>query len=357
MLQPSRSAATAEELESFYQDLKPNSLGALWTVQERALVDEPKSQAQAHLWPWRELRPRAMKAAALVGTQDAERRVLMLLNPGLDGRIATTNSLFSGIQIVMPGEAARAHRHTPAALRFIIESAGGYTTVEGDKVPMRPGDLVLTPNWTWHDHGNETSKPMIWLDCLDAPLVGYLDAMLQEPFYENPQPVTLPVGYTNSRIGGGLMRGIQDNAVSKPLPITYKWPDAYGALGESGAETPFDGVAMEYINPLNGGHTMPTISCRLQQIRPDEHTGTHRHTGNTVYHAAAGKGFSVINGTRVDWEKGDTFVLPPLAWHEHGNESPQDAVLFSMSDAPVLEALQLYREEEGSRQEVVGVLD
>ena len=107
MLQPSRSAATAEELESFYQDLKPNSLGALWTVQERALVDEPKSQAQAHLWPWRELRPRAMKAAALVGTQDAERRVLMLLNPGLDGRIATTNSLFSGIQIVMPGEQDR----------------------------------------------------------------------------------------------------------------------------------------------------------------------------------------------------------------------------------------------------------
>ena len=140
MVRPSASKATPAELDSFYKDLESFSTAALWTRQEQALVSEPKSKALPFLWSWKELRPQAMRAAELVGTQDAERRVLMLLNPGLEGRIATTNSLFSGLQIVLPGEAARAHRHTPAALRFIIESDGGHTTVEGDKIPMHPGD-------------------------------------------------------------------------------------------------------------------------------------------------------------------------------------------------------------------------
>ena len=117
-----------------------------------------------------------MRAAQLVGTQQAERRVLQLKNPAFSDRAVTTNTLFAGIQIVMPGEVARANRHTMAALRFIIESEGGYTNVNGEPIPMLPGDLVLTPNWAWHDHANDTSGPMIWLDGLDAPLVRMLEA-------------------------------------------------------------------------------------------------------------------------------------------------------------------------------------
>ena len=138
MLRPSASKATPEELAGFYRDLGTYSTAALWTRQDQALVNEPKSKALPYLWRWKELRPQAMRAAELVGTEDAERRVLMLLNPGLEGRIATTNSLFSGLQIVMPGESARAHRHTPAALRFIIESDGGHTTVEATRYPCFP---------------------------------------------------------------------------------------------------------------------------------------------------------------------------------------------------------------------------
>ena len=152
----STSGATAETLDRFYADLRGYSASPLWLVQEEALVAEPKSRAWPHRWRWRELRPQALRAGDLIGTADAERRVLMLLNPGLE-RMATTNSMFAGLQIVMPGEAARAHRHTPAALRFIIESQGGSTTVNGDRIPMYPGDLVLTPNWTWHDHANDTA--------------------------------------------------------------------------------------------------------------------------------------------------------------------------------------------------------
>ena len=125
MVQPSTTKATSEQLQEFYEELLPHSLGALWTVQEQALTIEPRSKAVPYLWQWRELKAKALQAGELVGTQDAERRVLMLLNPGLAGRIATTNSLFSGLQIVMPGEAARSHRHTPAALRFVIQSQGG----------------------------------------------------------------------------------------------------------------------------------------------------------------------------------------------------------------------------------------
>jgi gentisate 1,2-dioxygenase len=350
MLQPSRSAATAEELESFYQDLKPNSLGALWTVQERALVDEPKSQAQAHLWPWRELRPRAMKAAALVGTQDAERRVLMLLNPGLDGRIATTNSLFSGIQIVMPGEAARAHRHTPAALRFIIESAGGYTTVEGDKVPMRPGDLVLTPNWTWHDHGNDTDEPIIWLDGLDLPLVHMLEAVFYESYPEDVQPITQPVDSNFARYGSGALTPAWQTSESAHSPLMhYPWEKSKEALFRLAPETdgsPFDGVILEYTNPTTGGPVMPTMACHVQLLRPGERTKAHRHTSSAIYHVVEGEGASVVDGQRMDWEAKDVFCVPGWAYHEHINRSSTEpALLFSFSDIPVLRSLNLLREQ------------
>ena len=350
MVQPSRSAATADDLERFYQDLQPNSLGALWTVQERALVDEPKSQAVAHLWPWRESRPRAMTAADLVGTQDAERRVLMLLNPGLDGRIATTNSLFSGIQIVMPGEAARAHRHTPAALRFIIESARGYTTVEGDKVPMRPGDLVLTPNWTWHDHGNDTDKPMIWLDGLDLPLVHMLEAVFYESYPEDVQPINMPVDSSLARYGSGALTPAWQTSESAHSPLMhYPWEKSKEALFRLAPETdgsPYDGVILEYTNPSSGGPVMPTMACHVQLLRPGERTKAHRHTSSAIYHVVEGEGASVVDGQQMDWEAKDVFCVPGWAYHEHINRSSSEPVLlFSFTDIPVLRSLNLLREQ------------
>ena len=138
MLSNSSTAATPEVLENYYRDLEQFGLAPLWQVQETALVAEPTSKAIPYIWRWKDLEPRALRAGELIGTQDAERRVLMLLNPGITDRIATTNSLFSGLQIVMPGEAARAHRHTPSALRFIINSDGGDTTVNGDRIDYSP---------------------------------------------------------------------------------------------------------------------------------------------------------------------------------------------------------------------------
>ena len=350
MLRPSASTATSEELASFYQDLESYSTAALWTVQEQALVSEPRSKALPHVWRWQELRPQAMRAAQLIGTQDAERRVIMLLNPGLAGRIATTNSLFSGLQIVMPGEAARAHRHTPAALRYIIESDGGHTTVNGDRIPMLPGDLVLTPNWTWHDHGNTTGNPIIWLDGLDLPLTHMLEAVFYEPYSEDIQPITLPTDSSLIAYGSGSLRPSWERPTAAHSPLLhYPWDQTWSALQRLAPVadgSPFDGVVLEYTNPNTGGPVMPTMACHIQLLRPGEGTKAHRHTASAIYHAVEGEGFSVVDGQRLDWEEKDVFCVPGWAFHEHVNASAtHPVVLFSFTDSPVLQALSLLREQ------------
>ena len=348
----SRSSAEASEavLSSYYEELLTHSVAPLWTVQEQALVKEPKSKAVPHLWSWKELRPQAMRAAHLIGTEDAERRVLMLLNPGIQGRIATTNSLFSGLQIVLPGEVARAHRHTPAALRFIIESEGGYTTVDGDRIPMYPGDLILTPNWTWHDHGNETQNPIIWLDGLDIPLVHLLEAVFYEPFPEDVQPVTEPTNSTLMKYGAGSLRPTWEKPTSTHSPLMhYPWEQTWDALRRLAPEvegSPFDGVVLEYSNPATGGPAFPTMACHVQLLRPGESTKAHRHTAGAIYHVVQGQGHSIVNGQQLLWEPKDVFCVPGWTYHEHVNTSVKEpAVLFSFTDAPVLQSLSLLREQ------------
>ena len=350
MVQPSATKATSEQLQEFYEELLPHSLGALWTVQEQALTSEPRSKAVPYLWQWRELKAKAMQAGELVGTQEAERRVLMLLNPGLAGRIATTNSLFSGLQIVMPGEAARSHRHTPAALRFVIQSQGGYTTVEGEKIPMHPGDLVLTPNWNWHDHANDTGEPMIWLDGLDLPLVHLLESVFYEPFPEDAQPVTRPADETLKLYGnGGLTPGWQTPEGSHSPLMHYPWEQTRNALLRLAPDadgSPHDGVILEYTNPMTGGPVMPTIACHVQLLRPGQRTKAHRHTSSVIYHVVEGHGESIVDSQPMEWETKDVFCVPGWAYHEHANtSSTEPALLFSFTDQPVLRSLNLLREQ------------
>ncbi len=313
------------------------------------------------VWRWDKMRAMAMEAGNLESLQGQPvRRALLMTNPGLKGIIdppAATKTMSAAYQIVWPGEIAEAHRHTAAAIRFVIEGEGAFTVQDGERFRMAAGDLVLTPSFVWHDHNNPTDKPVIWLDCLDAPLVGFFDAMFQEPFPEDVQPVTKAPGYTNATIGNGLMRNLSERENEAPLPLTYKWADAYGALLGIDDEDPFDGTIMEYANPLTAGHTMPTLALKLQRFNAGTHFKAHRHTSNVVYHVAKGEGFSVIEGKRVDWTPGDTFIVPSWNWHEHGNDSDDDAVLFCMSDLPVIEAMKLYREEAGEFQEVTGTLD
>jgi gentisate 1,2-dioxygenase len=205
MLQLSDIQASQQELQDYYAQLQAQHVTPAWIG--GGISVEPQSQAVPYLWHWRDLRSQAMRAAELVGTAQAERRVLRLTNPNLTG--VASNTLVANIQIVMPGEIARAHRHSAAALRLIIESRGGYTVVNGARVPMSPGDLVLTPNWTWHDHANDTDAPMIWLDGLDTPLVRMLEAGFYEEHHQERQELGAAVNasewhYPMSEMRAGL---------------------------------------------------------------------------------------------------------------------------------------------------------
>jgi gentisate 1,2-dioxygenase len=278
-----------------------------------------------------------------------ERRALQLFNPGLDGRWATTNTLIAAIQLLLPGETARAHRHTPTAIRFIMEGAGGYTAVDGERVYMAPGDLVLTPSWAWHDHGNETDHPVVWMDGLDVPLVQALNAMFFQ-LHDQPQfPLTRPHNASVALHGHVSLSPtwVKERPRSSPL-LLYSWATTRRSL-DAMRDLPgdeWDDIALEYTHPQTGGALLPTMSCWIQMLRPGARLRAHRHTGSAVYYVVEGTGETVIDGVRLAWGRGDVITLPSWALHEHANSSAREAaILFSIQDRPVLERLGLYRQE------------
>ena len=344
-----RQAAPVEEAQEFYRELERRHLVALWTVTKNLLPKEPASRAVPYLWRWEDLLPLIKRGGELTPLgRGAERRVLGFINPGLPTRYGATHTLWAGFQYLLPREVAPAHRHSPAAIRFVVEGEGAFTTVDGDKCLMSRGDLVLTPPWTWHDHGNERDEPMIWLDGLDLPLVAEMEAQFYEPFPADAQPLGKPVGDSERKFGIGQLRPTWEKGTASFSPLlNYKWPrteEALRRLATAGA-SPFEDVALEYINPHTGGPLMPTIACWVQLIRPGVRTRAHRHTGSAVYLVFEGHGSSVIDGQRFDWRKGDLFVVPTWAWHEHASGEGQEAILFSVRDTPVMQALGLYREQ------------
>jgi len=259
----------------------------------------------------------------------------------------TTHTLVAALQLLLPGECAPAHRHTPTAIRWILTGEGAYTTVEGDKCIMEPGDLILTPSWTWHDHTNDGNSPMIWLDGLDVPLVQYLKANFYEQFPEDQQPV-IGVGDSVRKYAAGSFRPAWEEVDLPYSPLLhYKWARTYEALQDLAElnSSPFDDVAIEFSDPATGGPVLKTMTCWIQMVRAGVHTKAHRHTASKVYQVFRGRGYSVIDGKRFDWNQGDIFVVPSWAWHEHVNESGQEAILFSIQDTPIMKAMSLYREE------------
>jgi gentisate 1,2-dioxygenase len=324
MLELSDIKSSEEELLDYYEQLRAQHVTPAWIG--GGISIEPRSKAVPYLWRWRDLRPQAMRAAELVGTQQAERRVLRLTNPELSGVSAST-TLVANIQIVMPGEIARAHRHSAAALRFIIEGQGGYTVVNGERVPMFPGDLVLTPNWSWHDHANDTDAPMIWLDGLDTPLVRMLEAGFYEEYHEERQEF-----------------GATPNASAWHYPMS-EMRAALQRLADAGSGDTANGTVLEYKNRVTGGPVMQTIACWIQLLRPGEKTQPRRRVCCTNYHVVEGAGHSLVDGQRLEWEDKDVFTVPTWTFAEHVNSGDRPAFLFSFSDAPVMKALSLYREE------------
>ena len=194
--------------------------------------------------------------------------------------------------------------------------------MEGDKCWMEPGDLILTPSWTWHDHANEGNGPMIWLDGLDVPLVRYLRANFYEAYPEDQQPI-VGVAESERKFASGALRPAWEDPKLDYSPLWhYKWDKTYEALQRLAEvdASPFDDVAMEFSDPVTGGPVLRSMTCWAQMIRPGIRTRAHRQTSCAVYQVYQGEGYSVIDGQRFDWTEGDFFVVPPWVWHEHANE-------------------------------------
>ena len=331
-----------EQEQQFYESTESAGLRAAWMGRRL----ERKPQVVPFAWRWADAQPLVMRSGDIVTPdRDVERRVLRLANPGLDH--GTTHTISAALQLLLPGENAPAHRHTPTAIRWVLQGQGAYTTVEGDKCYMEPGDLVLTPSWTWHDHNNEGPEPMIWLDGLDTPLVNNLEATFYEQYPEDQQPI-IGVGESERKYASGALRPAWEEAGTPYSPLWhYKWERTHEALRRLAQvdASPFDDVAMEFSDPATGGPVLKTMACWIQLLRPGVRTKAHRHTSSAVYQVFRGHGHSVINGRQFDWSEGDFLVIPAWAWHEHANAGDDESILFSIQDIPVMKALSLYREE------------
>jgi gentisate 1,2-dioxygenase len=344
--------ATSDEMETFYRTIAAKSMDALWhrTQGGAPRGPDPVAPYDPMHWSGQDIATYIKRAGELVRPgPDAQRRVLVLANASAGPFRSATHTLYGNVQMVLPGEIAPTHRHTSSAIRFIMEGEGAVTIVDGEPVEMAPGDLVLTPGWCFHGHVSKADGPVLWMDSLDSPLIGALRIGRAEQYPDELEPATVPVGASYNRYGGGNLRPLWQRQSSRISPqLLYPWAKTEQALHElkRTEASPFDDVAFEYTNPTTGGPVLPTLGCNIQLIRPGVSTKAHRHSSSTVYYVFRGSGYSVIDGVRIDWAAGDFISLPPWAWHEHANPGAEDAVLFSTTDAPMLEALVLLEEHE-----------
>lgn len=349
MSSQAKAPATADAgKKDYFESVEDLHMRPLWQVAEELMPVHPMPSEKPFQWKWKEIRPLVYKAAEIVSIENAVRRVLMLLNPGIPKeRAASTQTLYAGIQILLPGEIAPAHRHSPNALRFVMEGNGAFTNVSGEKTLLGPGDLVTTPTWTWHDHGNESKGPVVWLDALDIPLVNAVSGMFYEDYPQKHQPVSDVTNGSQRTYGRGL-RPVGEHRSTAYSPIlNYPYVSTKAALDglPKPSHHPCDGRILEYVNPLTGGPILPTMDAFLQRLDPGVELAPHRHSSSAIYMGVEGKGALTVDGQTFTWEPYDVIVVPAWAKHSHKALGNGPAVLFSYSNAPTMRALSLYRED------------
>jgi len=331
---------------AFYERIARHNLTPLWEVLGTLVPQSPVTPGVPALWQYRNVRSHLMEAGELISATEAERRVLILENPGMRGSSSITHSLYAGLQLILPGEIAPSHRHVQSALRFVIEGTGAYTAVDGERVTMHPGDFIITPSWTWHDHGNPGGEPVVWLDGLDIPMVAFFDSGFLERYAQATQPVSRAEGDSQARYGANLLP-LEYEPQSLTTPVfCYRYArtrDALEQLRASGDSHPCHGIKLQYANPATGGYPMPTIGAFVQSLPRGFRGKPYRSTDGAVYCAVEGRGRSRIGQQAFEWEPNDVFVVP--SWSNVRHEADTDAVLFSFSDRPAQKALGLWREQ------------
>ena len=344
---PTVDLAAEEGRKDFYDRARKENLAPLWRVLHGLVTATPATRCLPAIWHYKDVRPYLMEACKLIGAAEAERRVMVLENPGLPGQSRATQSLFAGLQIILPGEIAPAHRHTASALRFIVEGRNAFTAVAGERTMMEPGDFVITPSWTWHDHGNEGDGPMVWLDGLDMHVINLLGASFREDMGGKAQELERPEGAAPAEFGNNLLP-VDVTHHSQTSPI-FNYPyrksrESLDTLARMRAPDPWHAHKMKFINPVNGGWAMPTISTWMQLVPKGFRTAPYRSTDSAVYTVVEGRGRSTIGGVTFDWSPHDIFVAPTWAVQTH--QASEDAVLFIYSDRVIQEKLDIWRESK-----------
>ncbi len=341
--------------KAFYEALREHHMTPLWEVLHALVPQQPASPCVPAFWAYDQLRPYLMQAGQLITAEEAVRRVLILENPALAGQSCITQSLYAGLQLILPGEIAPSHRHTQSALRFVVEGRGAYTAVNGERSTMSPGDFIITPSWTWHDHGHEGTaadgEPVVWLDGLDIPMLRFFDAGFAENGSERSQPVTRSEGTSYQQHGANMLPMRYDAPFGQTSPI-FSYPygrtrEALHMLEQQAPIDAWDGVKLRYINPATGGSPMPTMATFMQRLPAGFSGQAWRQTDGAVYSVVEGQGSVTVEhaGETQTFEFGprDHFVIP--SWHTARLHSAQGCVLFSFSDRPVHQALGIHREE------------
>jgi gentisate 1,2-dioxygenase len=364
-MQPTTENNPRTERATLKEDAKALHLVEFWEQRADVELLKPRSRARPYRWKWTDIEPRLRVASKTVPIEECERRALVFANPGMEGKPYITNTLFAAYSLYNPGERAPVHRHTPSASRFVLDGDGGFTVVEGEKLKMSRGDLILTPTGTWHDHGNDGEEAVIWVDVLNVPLVESLNATIFEfdyseqdeksnsgqPVKRTLQTVRYPDGHSSHLYSTG---GVKPLFVShrrgptehSPMFI-YRWKDTKAAL-ESMCDyegSPHHGIIIEYVDPTTGGSVMPSMSFRCQMLRPREHTKPYRKMASQIYCVLEGEGSTEVDGTKLEWKRNDVFAVPNWLWHEHVNLGADNAFLYTVTDEPTMQKLGLYREE------------
>jgi gentisate 1,2-dioxygenase len=351
--------------EQLYSDMAPHHLTPLWRELHTLVPQQPNTPCVAAHWKYEQIRPYLMRAGEVITAEEAVRRVLILENPALKGQSAITQALYAGLQLIMPGEVAPSHRHTQSALRFIVEGSGAYTAVNGERTTMHPGDFIITPSMTWHDHGHvgapdshgsDAAELVVWLDGLDIPLIRYLDAGFAENATEKSQAVTRPEGTSFAQFGYNMAPVRTYNSPLGQTSPIFSYPyeksrEALYTLEKTQPVDAWDGVKLRYINPLTGGAPMPTMATFMQRIPAGFAGLPYRQTDGAIFSVVEGSGSVQIehNGVnentivQFDFSPRDHFVIP--SWHTARFSSTSGCVLFSYSDRPVHQALGIHKEE------------
>lgn len=309
-----------DSLQRLYDEAATHNAQPLWTMMEAVVPPYPQPKAVPHVWRWEPLRALLERAGNLVATNDAERRVFQLVNPALKPPY-TTDTIYAGLQLILPGEVARAHRHVAFALRFVVEGDAAYTAVGGERVTMHRGDVILTPSWEFHDHGHDGAGPMVWLDGLDLPVYQFFPANFAQPYVEDRFP-------------------------SQPAPddtyLRYPWDEMQARLEAEPGPYAF----ADYAHKRTGGALSRVIGAAAERLAKNTSSPQRRETAGIVYHVYEGSGSTAVGATKLSWKKGDTFCIP--AWAPYRHEAATKSFLFRFDDRPVLEAIGAYRAERSA---------